>query len=170
MARRSRTATAARITGNVPDYSPCCRKPVLPMPGALYCNGCQLTLLDLDGDRRPAALGELRWEKLYDGLYLMWRNLRVAYARDFPHYSGDLRRVEKVTYLWVVGCSDADFSRIATALRLHPQGMDYPGRRDFPSLEAAAEDLWRCLAGQEKVGAIPHWSAAKTRLIAATGG
>lgn len=85
----------------------------------------------------------------------MFRNLRVAYARDVPEFSADLSEVISRSYKWVIGCSDADFSRIANALRLKPNLPNYPGLWNFMTLNEAAESLYLHLPDHQF---IKHWT------------
>jgi len=152
-----------RIRGDIPNYSPCCNAPVLARAGAFYCHGCQQTLVNLADRARRKVLAALRWERRENAfaasISLYWRNLRVAYARNVPDFAWRDSRYEVVnaTYKWVIGCSDADFGRVARALALDPPfDFGYPGRNEFPTLEAAADDLWAYLDSRDK-GLIPHW-------------
>ncbi len=88
----------------------------------------------------------MRWVVTENCVSLYWRNLRVAYARDVPEYNGQYD-VIAVTFKWVIGCSDADFSRIATSLDLVPSldEMRYPGKWNFRTLREAAVDLHAAL-------------------------
>lgn len=136
-----------RLTGNIPDYSPCCDQPVLTRPGQFYCDGCREIIADFSGKHRGKALAELRWERTWPTcLSLMWRNRRVACAVWVPHYSMCLKKIERITYEWVIGTSSNDFSRIGKVLGLDlPFAFGHPSRGDFETLEDAARDLYAVL-------------------------
>ncbi len=135
----------------IPAYSTCCEMPVLARGNRLYCHGCDRTILSIAGSRRQKALAELRWTGWEDRVWLMWRNLGVAYARDVPDYvwKDGGYQVRSVAFKWVSAMS------IASSLFGFFKAMDYPGRDDFKTLHEAAADLRAFLVEREGEKAIP---------------
>lgn len=120
----------------VPDYSKCCRAPVLgnTTSNRLYCFKCRKTVRSFDGRKRQQAIDAIQFTRSRCMVQAMLFGQVIGYARDVPNLVHDGRGWKKV------GRSSYKFFIHGSSL-VEALGLWNPAEYDFVSLKKAEQAL-----------------------------